>query len=397
MAVNNNQMFYLGNFADFDTEESNYDVEDASPAIGVYDQPDLVAVNVHDGDNDGVLYDDEMGSNPGDFFEYNLGGGSVLADVDSTIVFNVIVTLGDGSTIATNATVVQLDNGDLFVTDYANNGSLDNLTIQSIELTSTYNGYYVGLYADSSVDNTSVVCFATGTQILTRTGERAVESLKAGEEVGTLDAGWQPIQWIGARRARQHPSDAPIAINPGSLGEGRPHRRCLVSPNHRILVQSPIAKRMFDSSEVFVRAKALLADPKIAQYMTPERPFRYWHIALSDHHVIVADGVPAESLYPGPVALGALSPAQKASLCRAFGSLEAWSKHTRLARQTLRMARQVSLVRRAAKNRKPLWSSAPRLPSARSATAPAADVSQPPSGTSLHPPGSSGSRQVRRG
>ena len=52
------------------------------------------------------------------------------------------------------------------------------------------------------VDNPDTVCFLEGTRILTRAGYWPVESLEAGDEVMTLNHGWQPVQ-IGRASCRE--------------------------------------------------------------------------------------------------------------------------------------------------------------------------------------------------
>ena len=56
-----------------------------------------------------------------------------------------------------------------------------------------------GLAAEQfNIENTAIICFAAGTMILTAEGERAIETLTAGDMVWTLDHGYQPLRWIGA-------------------------------------------------------------------------------------------------------------------------------------------------------------------------------------------------------
>ena len=48
MPVFNSQMFFLGNFADMDTNESNGDTENAAAILGSYSKPPLITVAVDD-------------------------------------------------------------------------------------------------------------------------------------------------------------------------------------------------------------------------------------------------------------------------------------------------------------------------------------------------------------
>lgn len=77
----------------------------------------------------------------------------------------------------------------------------------------------------SNVQGATIVRFALGTLIATRSGEVAVETLVVGDLVMTLDHGLQPIQWIrfhdcpldGVEQSRK-----PMLFAAGSLGEGVP-------------------------------------------------------------------------------------------------------------------------------------------------------------------------------
>ena len=100
---------------------------------------------------------------------------------------------------------------------------------------------------------------------------------------------------------------APIRIAVGALGVGFPTRDLLVSPQHRILLSSEIAERVFGTREVLVCAKKLLDLPGVDQ-LSGDMPVTYWHILFEEHQIVKANGAWAESLFPGPQALKALDP-----------------------------------------------------------------------------------------
>ena len=81
-------------------------------------------------------------------------------------------------------------------------------------------------------------CFAAGTLITTIQSDIAVENLKIGDEVITINNGPQTISWIGNRNmSGTTPAHLqPIRIKASALGNGLPKRDLLVSPQHRILV-----------------------------------------------------------------------------------------------------------------------------------------------------------------
>ena len=153
-------------------------------------------------------------------------------------------------------------------------------------------------------------CFAQDTLIQTASGPRRVQDLQPGALLQTMDHGYQPVLWIGHRRmlARdldQRPDQRPIRIAAHALGPGQPARDLVVSPQHRMLVRSPIARRMIGEPEVLVEARHLVGLPGII-VLADCNDVTYWHVLLADHQVLMADGAWAESLLPGPVALRAL-------------------------------------------------------------------------------------------
>ncbi|MGL4822623.1 MAG: Hint domain-containing protein, partial [Plesiomonas shigelloides] len=98
-------------------------------------------------------------------------------------------------------------------------------------------------------DGLGVPCFARGTMIRTENGEVAVEDLVAGDMVYTADRGYQPVRWIGSRRIGSaelmaFPKLRPIRIAAGALGEALPSKELVVSPQHRILISSPVVERV---------------------------------------------------------------------------------------------------------------------------------------------------------
>lgn len=169
------------------------------------------------------------------------------------------------------------------------------------------------------------ICFAAGTMIATDRGEIAVEALAPGDLVRTRDAGLQPVRWIGRRplsaaELERAPNLRPIRIRAGALGAGTPAADLIVSPQHRILVRSKIAVRMFGAEEVLVAAKQLLQleGIDIAEDMAG---VTYVHFLCDDHQVVFSNGAETESLYTGAQALKAVGPAARAEIFALFPEL----------------------------------------------------------------------------
>lgn len=153
----------------------------------------------------------------------------------------------------------------------------------------------------------AVVCFTADALIVTARGEVAAGRLKDGDMVLTRDNGFQPLRRIGRRQIPSQdlfraPHLRPIRISAGALGPGIPRRDLLVSPQHRILVRSRLAIRMFGENEILVAARNLTALPGVEIDVRVAR-VTYVHLLFDAHQVIYANSAPCESLYSGAMAL----------------------------------------------------------------------------------------------
>lgn len=161
-------------------------------------------------------------------------------------------------------------------------------------------------------DVSAIVCFAQGTMIATPTGPQRIETLVEGDKVLTANGDSCEIRWIGRRVVSMFemlhaPKLRPVRIRAGALGNQLPDRDLLVSRQHRILIRSKIAERMFGTKEVLIPAIKLVGCTGIAVDDQP-RALEYFHILLDEHEILLANGTPAESLFTGPEALKSLSP-----------------------------------------------------------------------------------------
>ena len=227
------------------------------------------------------------------------------------------------------------------------------------QITSGDESGQVGNIAFENFENIdfSVVCFASGTLIDTVAGPRRVETLNVGDLVPTMDNGPQPLRWIGYRKLHatalaQNPKLRPIRIKAGALGDQVPSRDLIVSPQHRILVRSKIAVRMFHSDEVLVHARQLLALDGVSVADDLEE-VRYFHIMCNAHEIVLANGAFAETLYTGTEALKALSDEARAEIAEIFADVPYLDQP--LARPTPNGKKARQLVERHIKNAKALY------------------------------------------
>ncbi|WP_272910933.1 Hint domain-containing protein [Falsiroseomonas oryziterrae] len=136
-----------------------------------------------------------------------------------------------------------------------------------------------------------VVCFASGTRILTSLGEKPVEALRSGDLVATVSgrgAPMKPVLWMGQRRITlagnpQAEALAPVRIRAGALGEATPHRDLLVSPDHCLLLDGALVP-----ARLLVNGTSIVVERDLAEVT-------YWHIELEAHDAVLAEGAAAES------------------------------------------------------------------------------------------------------
>ncbi|GGB99974.1 hypothetical protein GCM10011363_15750 [Marivita lacus] len=159
-----------------------------------------------------------------------------------------------------------------------------------------------GTKASFTVENTGVVCFASGTRILTETGDRRIDTLRAGDRIVTRDNGVQTLRWIGRRHLdrvalAQNRKLRPILLSADLTGGDAP---LTVSPQHGVLFQ-------VDGEERLVRAVHLAGlEGGTARIMQGCRQVTYLHLMFDDHQILFANGAPSESFFPGHLALAAL-------------------------------------------------------------------------------------------
>ncbi len=218
--------------------------------------------------------------------------------------------------------------------------------------------------ANLTYDNTNVVCFAGGTMIKTIAGEVAVEDLKAGDKVLTMDNGFQSLQWIGSRSLTaetldENPNMKPIRIRAGALGNDLPEQDLYVSPQHRVLVKSNVAKNMFGDSEVLVAAKQLLAMDGI-EVCEDTDGVDYYHFMFEGHEVVFSNGAPTESLYTGPQALKTLTPEAREEIFALFPELSEVNHMASSARQLIKGRPGRKMVERHIKNSRAIIAAVPK-------------------------------------
>ena len=125
-----------------------------------------------------------------------------------------------------------------------------------------------------------------------------------------------------------HTNIHPIRIKAGALGQNMPERALTVSPQHRILVNSKLARRLHGEDEVLVAAKHLL-QVKGIDVVQDADSVTYVHFLFDRHQIVESEGAETESLFTGPEALKTVDSAARVEILSLFPEL-ASIKHDRL-------------------------------------------------------------------
>jgi hypothetical protein len=151
--------------------------------------------------------------------------------------------------------------------------------------------------ANSGVEDTSLstLCFCAGTQIATPTGEVPVERLAVGDLVLTLDGRRLPINWVGTGQSllpvgrpdggpHEGRSPAtPVIVRAGALGDDLPRRDLRITKGHSLYLEGVLIP-----VENLINHRTILWDDEARKVVV-------YHIELSTHEVLLANGAPAES------------------------------------------------------------------------------------------------------
>ena len=346
----------LGQFASIDTTEGNNTSENAASLVGESfgsptkplrsDVQEFSTGSTGFAGGNATAYDmDNTVSN--DTFSINGGPDQTF---DGTAVYSATITYVDGSTATISAVVFQDTNGNTYLApEFSNNAdqaALEAGPIQSLSLDSLLGNEYSGMTGTRESPDFAV-CFTAGTRIATPDGLRAVERLKPGDQVMTVDNGAQIVRWVGVRTVPALGNMAPVCITRGALGPGLPAKDLYVSRQHRVLLRSRVALRMFGQAEVLI-ASAKLTELRGVETVIDRGFVTYCHFMCDRHELVWANGAPAETLFLGQQARKMLSPG---ALTEVLTLLPELRDRTGLpARLMPDGARQKSLIARIAKN-----------------------------------------------
>ncbi|MEL7282529.1 MAG: Hint domain-containing protein [Pseudomonadota bacterium] len=172
-------------------------------------------------------------------------------------------------------------------------------------------------------------CFLPGTQITTPMGYKRVEEIVVGEPVTVFDCDALPVVFVRRReisveQLQRNPRHAPIHVPAGAISPAPNSKDLYVSPQHRMLIRSKIAGRMFGANEVLAPAAQLVGFNGIQRVKT-DSPLTYFHILLSKHSIIEANGILTESLFLGRNTIRDLQRAEMRAIQKALKPSEIYA------------------------------------------------------------------------
>lgn len=273
-------------------DQDNLDAGGNGAAV---DPASYVAFVMRDANSDGVIYDhDHDDVHPADYSEYIFSPDLTQHPQEIALYTNSSMVIDGVSYTGLDIEVTLFTDGtwSARLMDASIPPGTHHADVTSINL-GTFNGVeYDGMYTGSA--DAPFVCFTRGTPIETPAGPVAVEDLRPGMAVWTLDAGAQPVVWAGCRSVAGSGRQAPVEIAAGRLGNPGP---VLLSAQHRVLLGGAEVGSRFACPEVLAAVTHLVDGVTIRP--RPCARVSYHHLLLPRHHLVLAAGLLAETLYPG--------------------------------------------------------------------------------------------------
>lgn len=348
-------VIHLGQYSTLDPTEGNYVAENARDLVGHtfdgFSRDDVQswsAVSYSSNDSNSAsspslnqTYNQDNNFGDDTFQITDAAGASTTYIFDSVVMYDAVLTYADGTTADVHLLLVQDTTGNIWVappSSYSPDAAaLGTEPIQAISLTgitqpptsgSNPGDSTLGLFFNREVISPieTVPCFAEGTMILTDMGEVAVENLQVGDMIVTRDRGSQPLRWINSRHCdaadlQTEPRLRPIRVAAGAIADQIPAQDLLLSPQHRVLIRSNIAQRMFGADEVLVAAKQLLILDGV-DIDDAIDGVTYFHFICDQHEVVFSNGAETETLYAGKEILRGIGQAAADELFTIFPELQ---------------------------------------------------------------------------
>ncbi|WP_299686192.1 Hint domain-containing protein [uncultured Tateyamaria sp.] len=273
-----------------------------SPGYSRFDYPPTSTRNLtitsQAGDSDPRLFE------VGEVYSVSFTGNGAATITNATIIRSDYTTANDGTPIEGNEGAIVFEgldeNGNLTQVVWSPNFDLETWYFDNF----TGGGEPPGFYTNdlNSSETVRFACFAAGTLIRVPGGEMPVEDLNPGDLVLTYDRGPKEVVWRAHSVVPGLGRAAPVTVLPDWVGGAAP---LVVSPQHRIMLRHPAFETYFSSTEILISAKHLVDGVSVTKQARAE--MSYYHLLCEDHEILIANGVPAESLLLGDAVHGVMS------------------------------------------------------------------------------------------
>lgn len=341
-------------------------------ALGPDDDPADFVVSVYS--DDGTL-DTSAGISGGEVTLSSLVGVPDPDNSDYTIYVidvglrNAVSDSNEGSAIAltdtSTSTVIDFYSADTLGAITATQGAADTATSEPIfdhKALNTGESYQWDIYGNltltGTTENDAVLCLTQDCDVKTMSGIKRAGDLVVGDLVWTLDHGFQPLRWIGQTDHTQadlsrFPNNRPIRVAKNALAPNVPTADILLSAQHRILLRSKAAMRMYGVEDVLVAAKKLIDFDGIS--IEQDAPgVQYLHLLFDHHEILDVNGALTESLYMGACSLDLLEGGVFVDDCQNRHHVTDLGLARTAARPFVEGKRGKTFLQRMARNNKPL-------------------------------------------
>ncbi len=180
-------------------------------------------------------------------------------------------------------------------------------------------------------------CFLEGTRIRVPLGYAAIEHLSRGDSIIDVNGKRHSILYIAKAEITLIPGMEhlyhrwfPVRIPVGTFGEGRPYRDTYLSQQHRILVDGPEVELVLAEPQALAPACGFVDFG--ASLETSLRKITYYHILCEEHVILMANGMPCETLFLGDLLMRGAKTAAKDEAQHFFGDLIKRISPERMAR-----------------------------------------------------------------
>jgi hypothetical protein len=147
--------------------------------------------------------------------------------------------------------------------------------------------------------------FARGTLIRTTAGNVAIEDLQPGDMIDTSSGEPAQLIWIGS--SSFVPADAGrrvplIRVMTDSFGQGRPSSFLTVGPGARVLHTPHHLRGDAGGTRMLTPVREFIDGVNVIE-VVPPTPVRLFHICLTRHAAVHANGIEMETFHPGATAV----------------------------------------------------------------------------------------------